>query len=389
MFKARFLLPVLLLMLALPLATHAFMTKAADSVYIGADETVDGNLYAAGNNITIDGTITGDVICAAQTVNINGSVAGDVICAAQSLNLQGKIGGSARVAGNTVNLNGPVARGVQAFGANVTLGKNAAVGWGMLIACGTAEIRGKIGGDLYGAAGNAIIDGDIAKNVRLRLENNIKGEKRGFGFEADTSSLTVTDNAKVGGDLVYTAPNAAAIASSSSIAGVVTHNLPKVKKARGGFGAGYFLGRLFSIFAALVVGLVLISLWSGQIRTLTDRMLKRPAPAVGWGIVVMFITPILALILLITLIGIPLAFILMALWLIALYASKILVGILAGRWLLNKTIKNKSKDSLIWAMIAGIVITWIIYSIPIIGWLLALAAMWWGLGGLWLYFKKV
>jgi len=49
---------------------------------------------------------------------------------------------------------------------------------------------------------------------------------------------------------------------------------------------------------------------------------------------------------------------------------------------------HKKKDSLIWAMIVGVVIMWFIFCIPIIGWILALVAIWWGLGGIWLHFKN-
>ncbi|MCK4553560.1 hypothetical protein KAU19_01185, partial [Candidatus Parcubacteria bacterium] len=124
-----------------------------------------------------------------------------------------------------------------------------------------------------------------------------------------------------------------------------------------------------------------------QIKKLTDKMLDKVGPSIGWGVIVMFLTPIIAILLLITLIGMPLAFILIGVWLIALFVSKILVGILIGRELL-KRFWEKKKDSLLLAMVIGIVIAWIIFSLPIIGWLLCLVAMWWGVGGIWLYFRK-
>ncbi|MEA3463737.1 MAG: polymer-forming cytoskeletal protein [Patescibacteria group bacterium] len=362
-------------LLIIPISAKAFAVKTGDSIYIAKNQTIEGNLYAAGTSITVDGTVTGDVICAGQTVNINGMVDGDVICAGQSVNINGVVNGNVRAVGNSININGQVARNVMAFGATVNLGTEARVGWDMLIGAAIGEIRGKIGRDLHGGASAVTIAGEIGKDVRLKIDNQ----------KSDKSGLIIMDGANIGGNIIYTDRAEALIASGAVIAGEITRNSPKIRKEK--IITVWAWGRLYSIFSALVVGLVLISLWNKQIKKLTDKMLDKAGPSIGWGVIIMFLTPIIAILLLITLIGMPLAFILIGVWLIALFISKILVGILAGRNLLEK-LWPKQKDSLIFAMIIGIVITWIIFSLPIIGWLFCLGAMWWGSGGIWLYFKK-
>ena len=122
-------------------------------------------------------------------------------------------------------------------------------------------------------------------------------------------------------------------------------------------------------------------------------MLNKAGASIGWGAVVMLLTPIIAILLLITVIGIPLAAILIGLWFIALLISKVLVGITIGRLLLrkNKEPENKKeekKNSLMLPMVIGITLSWLIFSAPVIGWLLSLVALWWGLGGIWLQFRK-
>jgi len=365
-------------LLILPTTVLAFEVKADDSVYVGKDQTVEGNLFAAGTNITVDGTVTGDIICAGQTININGTVEGDVICAGQSISIDGTVNGSARIAGNSMIINGSVARNVMAFGATVNLGTEGTVGWDMLIGAASGEIRGKVGRDLHGGAANVIIAGEIGNNVKLETENQDK----------EKSGLTITDGAVIGGSVSYKDKNEAAIAEGATIAGEVTHNLPKIKKSKENFTRFWAWGKLYSIFSALVIGLVLISLWGKQIKELTDKMLDKAGASIGWGAVVMLLTPIIFILLLITVIGIPLAFLLIGVWLITLFISKVLVGILVGRSLLEKFWK-KRKESLIWAMIIGVAIVKIICSIPVIGWLFCLVAIWWGMGGIWLYFKKV
>lgn len=364
-------------LLIIPFTAQAFEIKSDDFIFIAEDEIIDGNLYAAGTSISVDGTVTGDVICAGQTININGTVEGDVICAGQSLNINGTVNGNARMAGNAININGTVARNVMAFGATINLGKDGQVGWDMLIAGATGEIRGKVGRDLYGGAASVVIAGEIGKDVRLETNNK----------DATKGGLTIVKGATIGGNVIYKDKNEASIAEGASIVGEITHNMPKIKKAKKDIARVWAWGRLYSIFSALVIGLVLVSLWREQINKLTDKMLDKAGASIGWGVVVMFITPIIFIILLITLIGIPLAFLLIGAWAIALFISKILVGILVGRSILDKFWK-KQKDSLIWAMIIGIIITYMIYSLPLVGWLFCLVAIWWGLGGIWLYFRK-
>ena len=116
-------------------------------------------------------------------------------------------------------------------------------------------------------------------------------------------------------------------------------------------------------------------------------MLTKVGASLGWGILALLLTPLIVIILLITIIGIPLSLILLALWLIALFVSKILVGILIGRSLLNNFWLEK-KDSLILAMIIGIVITYLIFALPIIGFPVSLLAVLWGLGGIFMALKK-
>ena len=376
----------LVFLLILPFGAKAFSVKTGDSVYISEDETIEGNLYSAATNITVDGTVKGDVICAGQSININGKVEGDVICAGQSINAKGEIGGNVRVVGNSINLGGKIARNVNVFGASIILDKNAEVGWSLFFAGATMEARGKIGQDLYGTSPKITITGEIGRDVRVRIKDKIRAEKKGPSYEDKSELLTISNNAKIGGNLTYTGSNEANISDKASIAGEVKHNLPKVEKAGKFVFIGWFWGRLYSIFAALVVGLVLISLWRKQVIELTNKMLEKVGVSIGWGAVVMFLAPIIAILLIFTIIGLPLALILLGVWIIALFIAKILASIMVGRVVLEK-FWEKKKDSLIWAMIIGIVICWFIFSIPFVGWILGLVALWWGLGGIWQSFR--
>lgn len=375
-----------LLIFMLPLVAQAFTVKTQNTIYIPADEIMVGTLYTAGNTITIDGTVKGDVICAGQTININGTVEGDVICAGQNVNINGPVNGSVRVAGNSISISNIVARNVQALGASIALSPQASVGWDMFLAGAFADIRGNVGGDLHGAAANVLIAGEIGRDVKLRLNEKTKGEAKGVKKLKPGDPLTITESAKIGGNVYYTAGREGAIDDSATIGGEVGFTQSE-RDTKSDLATISFFGLIYSVFAAMVVGLVIISLWRVPITGLTEKMQSKTSSSIGWGLALMFLTPIIALLLVITIIGIPLAVIIVGIWLIALYLSKILIAILVGRSLI-KRFKNEPQESLVWAMIIGVVIVWLITAIPLVGWIFALVAMWWGLGGIWLYFRK-
>jgi hypothetical protein len=385
MLKSKHLLIILFLALAwfiMPSAVSAYEVKTSDNIFINQGEEIQGNLYAAGNTISVDGTVKGDLICGAQTLNVNGKIEGDIICGAQTININGEVGGSIRTAGNTININNKVGRGIQALGASINVGKNASVGSDMFLAGASGLIQGKIGGDLHGAGASIIIDGEIAKNVRLRLDEGTGNKNNSEG------PLKITDNAKIGGSVTYTSALAGSISNKATIANGAYHNLPKINHAKQMSFVAWFWKMLYSVFSALVIGLVLISLWPKQILSITENMLSKAGSSIGWGTIVLLLSPIVCLLLALTFIGLPLAFLIVIIWVIAIVISKVIVGILIGQIVLEK-FWPKQKNSLIWAMIVGIIIVKFIFAIPLIGWMMALIAIFWGLGGLWLYFKNV
>jgi predicted acyltransferase (DUF342 family) len=43
---------------------HAFTVRSGDKVVISQEQTIDGNVYAAGQSVRIDSKVDGDVFCA-------------------------------------------------------------------------------------------------------------------------------------------------------------------------------------------------------------------------------------------------------------------------------------------------------------------------------------
>lgn len=367
------------LVLLFPISVFAFTAEKGNAVYVGETKTIEGNYFAAGTNVTIDGHVTGDVFCAAQSIVINGTVDGDVICAGQSVSINGKIGGNLRSAASDINIRGTIDRNISVAGANVNVEKSGRIGWDALIAAANVQMRGELGRSLHGAGANYILGGKIAGNVDLYLDSNQKNQN---------NELNIDETAEIGGQLNYTSISDAKISEQAKITGEVVHKefpITKDKKSKDSGKAGFLL---IGLISALIVGMILTKYWRSPILEITSSMAKKFWPTIGWGLLVIIVTPIIALLLAISIVGARLALIIFSAWMFIMMFSKILSAIAIGIILVKKYWQSK-KDSLTSAMVTGIIISWLVFYIPVIGTLVSFVAVWWGMGGSVMYLKKM
>ena len=112
-------------------------------------------------------------------------------------------------------------------------------------------------------------------------------------------------------------------------------------------------------------------------------MIKKAGPSIGWGLVYLILTPIIAVLLAITIIGLPLAVILILIFLIALYLSKVLAAFTLGLFLANQMSADKKyKGQLIWPFVFGLLALVVLGSIPLLGWLFKIILILWAFGAL-------
>lgn len=379
-------LSILALSLAITpvLAKKTGKDKTSNMVYVGPNQTINGNLFKAGNTVEIAGTVNGDLFVAGNMVNITGKIEGDVFAAGSMVKINADIGGSIRTLGSNIEISGQVGRSILAAGGNVIINQGTQVGWGSTLAGGNVEIRGRMNRNAEVGAGNLVIAGEIAGDLKAKI-----------GDQKNQGQLTLFPTAIVRGNLDYTSAGKADIRSGAQITGQVTHH-PYKAEAHSKFkfgktllfrllGFSWLIANLIYLFGLLIIGLVLVGCAPKAAEKVNDLMLTKFWPNLGWGIVWFIITPIICFLLMLTLIGIPLALIGLALYLVSLCIVKVYAGITLGKSIL-KAFGSKNPN-LFWSMILGVIVLVILISIPIIGWIIALILTWWGLGAL-VKFKK-
>lgn len=355
-------------------AVHAFVVMTGDEITVPKSEVVDDTLLAAGQSITVDADINGDLICAGQNVNINGNVNGDVLCAAQNITVKGSIAGSVRGLGQTVKIEGPVAKNISVAGQTVSA--DSLIEGEMAFAAQQASIGGDIKKDVAGVADSMTVSGVIDGNTQFAGDN-----------------LTLKNGGAMGGRLDYTSDNEAAREENFVVAGAVTrHDPPKkeigknispVQKSTGEM----MTEKIQSLILNLAVALLLVFFFKKFITKSTDAIMAKTGRSFAWGLLILIAGPLLIISLFLTLIGIPLAVIALLLYIAAIFVSRLLAAIAAGRIIVKKIWKDRP-ESLYLSAIVGVAVFWILFALPVIGWIVSAAAMVWGLGGIFYLFKK-
>jgi hypothetical protein len=216
---------------------------------------------------------------------------------------------------------------------------------------------------------NGTVDGSLtAFDAPVTISGRVNGDVVVFN-----GRVVLRSGANVTGDVV--SRDAPAVASGATIGGTTKRVQTNVRWD--GFG---WIGRLAWWLAVsvstLVVGLVLLWLVGRGAAWVLEAGRTGIGPAIGWGLLLFFGLPILAILALATLVGIPLGLgVLAALGLI--YA----LGYSATAWILGRSLL---RGPTVWivAFLAGWGILRLVALIPILGGLVWFAAVVFGLGAL-------
>lgn len=352
-------------------SAQAFEIKIDDSVTLGKEEIADGNIYASCDTMKIEGTVNGDVIALCKSVVINGTVSGDVISFSQDITINGEVKGSVRVASNKILINGNIGHNVNAFGTEINLTASSTVGWDVLISGVNGNFNGVIDGNLHGNIASTNIGGKIGKNINLTIESNNQG------------GLLINKEAIVGGDLIYTATQEARIESLSAIAGTVSQATPKEKNQNT---ISIVSNIFYKISALFLIGLILISLKKSFVSDVTKNLETKNWQTLLIGLGGLFLTPLIILFFIISVIGLPIALILLALYLILVGVSVVFSSFFIGERLLKSFVKKTINPFLI--LLFGLTVFVLLITLPYLGNYLALVFVTYGLGGILFTIKK-
>ncbi len=348
------------------------LVKADDTIIVKADEVVDDDMFVAGEEVVIEGIVNGDVYVLASQLSVRGTVNGDVLGLAETIDVSGEITEDLRVAGNSITLIGAT------IGDSVTVGSNtlsidgdSTIGGGLIFGGRSLALDGSVGRGIMTGSQTTRVDGPVGSTMRVAAE-----------------SITIGEDAVIEGNLEYNSEQEAVI--EGEVVGEVIQNEGLDLSTEGVMRWLVVAFNVWAFLAALIIGGVLMLLFPGMFRRADTNFRKKPWPAVGWGTLVLLATMPAAFVLLFTVVGIPLALLLVLLWILAILFAKYFVGFTVGNALL-KYLKKSDKDyapQAYWALVIGLVLYYLLRMVPYVGIFVRLATTVVGIGIMLTLYKR-
>jgi hypothetical protein len=324
---------------------------------------VDGDLYLAGRTVEVAARVEGDLVAAGQRVSVTRPVAEDVIAAGEVVTLTGPVADDVRAAGRLVTLAGDVGDHIAVAGETVTLSSGAATGGYAWLAGRLVQVLGDVGGELKAAGQEVVVGGTVAKDATLMARR-----------------IRILETAHIHGRLAYRSPDEPEIADGAVIDGDI-HRMPMPdaeKAAPRIAGAAVATGIVFGL-GLFVVGAAYLAAFPAVAADAAGKASRQPWTALGLGLAVLLGVPFAAMVLAITVVGLLLAFAILAVYAVLLLAGYVnavawLARVALRRW---RGLEVPGRGALL-ALVALLVVQ----LVPVLGQLIVLFVWLAGIGGL-------
>ena len=299
---------LLALLLAAPAGARAYQVRLGD----GTNTLV----LAAGE------TLEREALLLAQGVEIRGSAAQDLwLAASEAVRFDGACRGDLRILSRSTVLAGEVRRNLAAYAAGLQLTTGSVVRGDTVLFGNTVICEGRVAGHAWVFARSATLGGRWGGNVRVHAE-----------------TLRIVPGTEIAGDLIVTGPKAPVLDPSVVIGGQVVSRPPLLPESQAFPAAATrerFLLHAYLFLAALVAGMPFVGLFpllaGGAVRSLR----LAPWRVLLAGLLAILGGPFLIAFAAMTVLGVPLAILLAAAYLLLAFFSHIVVALWIGHLLLR------------------------------------------------------
>jgi cytoskeletal protein CcmA (bactofilin family) len=349
-------------LLAMPPAAFAAERRHGSPNYtLPAGEEIKTDLIVFGDHTQINGDVDGDLIVWSRSVTVNGHISGDILGFAGDLIVNGPVDGNVRALAQTVRLNGNVGKNVMVFGGEMDLRDTANVSGTITLVTGDAELTGHVAGDLLAFGGNFDINGVLGHDA---------------AFQSDT--LSIGPSAEIKGHTKFEGNREAEVSPSAKLGSPVAFTLKKHGRERDYSSARFYWHQTLLWGASFVFGLVVLLLAPGFFFD-TERACRKAAQSIGLGLLFFFATPIIAIIVCITIVGLGVGISTLLLWVIAIYAAQVFVGSWLGERILGEGV---GVGAALGRLALGLLILRALHMLPHIGGWISFIVMVWGMGAM-------
>jgi cytoskeletal protein CcmA (bactofilin family) len=324
-------------------------------------------VYMTGVEVRIDRAIDGDLVAAAGRIHVDQPIAGDAILGAGSLDIQAPVGEDLRAAGGIVTIANRVKGEVMIAAGRITLSRN-------------AEVQGHA----WLAGSSVSIDGRSLSSMKVYGRDvALLGEIYG-PLEVSADRVEIRGSARIYGDITYSSDSEITIDPQAQVMGKVTRTATKLERAEPRTNIpGLKPLRPLLLAGLFAAGVLLNALVPDFVRNSVRTLAAAPVKSLGLGSALFFSVPPVAILLILTIIGIPIGLALAAVHAIALVGGYLITGFFMANKLAQPLHRPPRAYGWPLVFLAGaLVLLALATSIPYVGPLVLLLALAGGLGAM-------
>ncbi|MCU0667156.1 MAG: hypothetical protein MUF85_00865 [Patescibacteria group bacterium] len=251
-------------------------------------KVIDKTVFKFQENIVINDLIKGDLYCLGNSVSIVGIVEGDIICAANKINITGRVNGDVRVFANDLIIDGDVSNNISAIANRFSLNINGTVGVDSVLLGANLIINGAVGRDVVARGGDIIINGDINRDLVAYYGN-----------------LNITSNSTIGGNVEVFGTNRNS--NNSDLNNISTN--PESLLSWIVASSVILIPLLYIIFflTLMLAALLLSVMFPKSLQDCADYTANKLGTTLLTGLVYISLSPLIVTLLSLSIIGIPMA----------------------------------------------------------------------------------
>ena len=329
------------------------------------EAVIDGDYFGMGETASPGRPVEGDAFIVSPHLNLTQPVKGDALIAGGSASVSAPLGGDLYGAGGSVLLESTVARNARIAGGRVEIATLGQVAGKTTLAGGRVTVLGKAGHQLTVFAEHVTLDGQVDGNVTIAAR-----------------TLTIGPHTRVAGRLTCRG----AVPAQRDPAAVITGGMnylsfdfedetyqPVAKVVA-------WVSAIALTVGLFVIGTLAIILMPNVTERMSRLGRRRPMSSLGFGLVAIICVPIAIVVLMLTIVGIPLALMLLMAWPMIL-----LLGYLAGVMTVSDAMAGAragAKGRRVLLLGAGLGIMLLFARVPIAGWGIGMLLVILGIGAI-------
>lgn len=300
-------------------------------------EPQNDDAYYSGETLRTEAPIKGDLVIAGGKITIKDSIHQDLLVAGGELIIEGHVADDIRAAGGKLTIDSEVGDDVIVAGGEIYVTKNAIIHGNLINFSGNIKMNGKVLGLVKSYSGEMEMNGSIAKEAYLFGEEIIINGPMGGTSKIRAENIEIGKNAKFKGNVTYWSEDEP-IDFKNSLQGVkasfdaslmANHDEFSFKN----FGIAALVFWVFYLLSAFLI--ILLLNWSFQnlFTSVVENFDKHLAKSTGYGLIYIFGLPLVILITLVTIIGIPVGVFIAGFYLFSLLFGHLVTGLLLSHYL--------------------------------------------------------